>query len=826
MLKCKFDLRFSICHCAETNKASDFAVGGTYQAVAFSYGSTCASGGMKNSDPGLEFPGFHPPFPVPESLVNNLPPTEKVHQIIARTATFVSEHGGQSEIVLRVKQGDNPTFGFLMPDHHLHAYFRFLVEHQELLKAETDLKPPDEEKVKSGQNQAGGALSLLGSVYGSGEDEDGALQVVSESKETDPGNSVGTVNIPFSHGSNQAESSTYLAVEDEAAIKHLSVASNKKASSPKRSPCVTAVSVGTHSKKRETETFGSIQFSVDKPQTTPMLSMSEVEEPFILEPPSSIRQAVDKIAEFILRNGREFEAVLIEQNSTNGKFKFLLPSNQYHPYYLKVLQKAQESKLPGKSLASQKHDSRSHASSKEKIREMGRSKSKDIAPSKGSAGNVANTANQSNGSHVSERKEKFKMIIGGPKKDAQDLSSKPIQRQCGMSEDATAAIVLAATRGHRHPKSDTYPKTSFDDSGTGISIGEGARTSSIGSLPLSGHVPSSISKPVSNGEPGFSMPVGLSEAVRPLDKEGGGTSNVSVAKAIAKTAALAAASEADSSEACLTREQKQKVERLKRAKMFAAMIKGGTHHSRELLPHLSIKQSDSALLDSQESSGCKAGATRPCSSQAAAAAAAALNVSGAEFPDLIAREREGSSAPVEVGGQDTMETRNDSEDDHDAERRIRKKHRSRSRRHEEDSEKDHKHSRKKHRSDHHSSHHSRDNDRKYRKSHSHHRQEHHHSSSEDEHLHGSRSSKRSRRRRHAETEREIEEGEIVEKLENHLDTSGVEDNGERDRSLDCANDLQDKSVPMVDNDRPPSSDATEVPDDLRAKIRAMLLATM
>ncbi|XP_058112239.1 uncharacterized protein LOC131255513 isoform X2 [Magnolia sinica] len=227
------------------------------------------------------------------------PSTEQVHQIITRTATFVSEHGGQSEIVLRVKQGDNPTFGFLIPHHHLHVYFRFLVEHQELLKAETDLKPPDEEKVESGQNQAGGiaggALSLLRSIYGSGEDEDGALQIVSESKETEPGNSVDAVNILFSHGSNQAESSTYLAVENEAAIKHLSVASNKKASSPKRSPCVTAVSVGTNSKKRETETFGSIHFSVDKLHT-PMLSMSDVEEPFILEPPSSIKQAVDKIA--------------------------------------------------------------------------------------------------------------------------------------------------------------------------------------------------------------------------------------------------------------------------------------------------------------------------------------------------------------------------------------------------------------------------------------------------------------------------------------------------------------------------------------------------
>jgi hypothetical protein len=61
-----------------------------------------------------------------------------VHQIIARTALFVSEHGGQSEIVLRVKQGSNPTFGFLMPDHHLHSYFRYIVDHPQLLKDGSD----------------------------------------------------------------------------------------------------------------------------------------------------------------------------------------------------------------------------------------------------------------------------------------------------------------------------------------------------------------------------------------------------------------------------------------------------------------------------------------------------------------------------------------------------------------------------------------------------------------------------------------------------------------------------------------------------------------
>ncbi|KOM31292.1 hypothetical protein LR48_Vigan01g084700 [Vigna angularis] len=52
---------------------------------------------------------FRPNFAVPESLLHNLPPNEKIHQIISRTAMFVCKHGSQSEILLRVKQGDNPN---------------------------------------------------------------------------------------------------------------------------------------------------------------------------------------------------------------------------------------------------------------------------------------------------------------------------------------------------------------------------------------------------------------------------------------------------------------------------------------------------------------------------------------------------------------------------------------------------------------------------------------------------------------------------------------------------------------------------------------------
>ncbi|KAF7140543.1 hypothetical protein RHSIM_Rhsim06G0220200 [Rhododendron simsii] len=206
---------------------------------------------QKNSDDGQGNSGFHPPFPVPESLLQSLPPTEKVHQIIARTAVFVSKHGGQSEIVLRVKQGDNPTFGFLMPDHYLHAYFRFLVDHQDLVQSSTDGKTETEKKGNAESNQTdgvvAGALSLLGSVYGSGEDEDGADkdgEVAPESKEILSGKTFDASDGAVSVGFAKTDITRSIDGKNEAFGKHSSV-SKEKFHIPKRNSFTCAPKSGT-----------------------------------------------------------------------------------------------------------------------------------------------------------------------------------------------------------------------------------------------------------------------------------------------------------------------------------------------------------------------------------------------------------------------------------------------------------------------------------------------------------------------------------------------------------------------------------------------------
>ncbi|XWS51837.1 hypothetical protein CRYUN_Cryun11dG0016800 [Craigia yunnanensis] len=757
------------------NDEETATAGGTYNAVAFSYGNTGESNEQKDTDTESS---FRPPFTVPESLPQSLPPTEKVHQIIARTAMFVSRHGGQSEIVLRVKQGDNPAFGFLMPDHPLHPYFRFLVDHQELLSSNSldEESKADSAVDQPGSVRGGGALSMLGTIYGSGEDEEGAMENATEVERNESVEAGVTINKTSTNGPQEKASSLIVNGKDETVTKH-SAPLKEKASLIKRNLSITTVKAGiTTGVKKESDTSAT-----EKSQASSLPTTSKVKLP-VVEPPSDLKRVVDKIVEFILKNGRQFEAVLVEQDVKHGRFPFLLPSNLYHPYYLKVLQKAEKSKLPGKGFISEKHDS------------SGLGVEKKAAPSRESDSVFVG----SDIPYDSDRKEKFKMVISKSKKDGQDPPSKATQPQIGVSVDAAAAaaILQAATRGIKNLNLEILSKTSLNVRSQAPS-GEGGNVPRFGSL-LFSQPQSSVQKPGQKGEPSVSG---------------------SVANAIAKTTAIAAANEADSSEECLTKEEKLKAERLKRAKMFAAVIKSGAAPLK----------------------------TEPLRGLSAEPPESGVSGSGVEGLSLFRKEREGSSVALDVNSSDKNEKHEKiySGIDHN-ERRSKRKYRSRSKRHEEDtrqeeeeeeekgvderseySESDHYHSRHRRKRDsspdtenrrsrfgnehngssddeHQHSRHCRKHDRSSEEEDRRSRHQHkHHSSSDDKYGHR-------RKRSHSGREVELEEGEICAKSDQ---SELCEGNGaSREASVDISKPDAEGRAPSL------PSETTSVSDNLRAKI--------
>lgn len=56
-------------------------------------------------------------------------------------------------------------------------------------------------------------------------------------------------------------------------------------------------------------------------------------------PPADIRGIIDKTAQFVAKNGPEFEQRVLADQSNTQKFSFLLASNPYRAYYdAKVLE--------------------------------------------------------------------------------------------------------------------------------------------------------------------------------------------------------------------------------------------------------------------------------------------------------------------------------------------------------------------------------------------------------------------------------------------------------------------------------------------------------
>ncbi|XP_009995940.1 PREDICTED: splicing factor, suppressor of white-apricot homolog isoform X2 [Chaetura pelagica] len=357
---------------------------GTYNAVGFRYGSdyydpsepteeeehqpakqreTAQTENVEeNEEPFVAPPGLNVPSDV------ELPPTAKMHAIIERTANFVCKQGAQFEIMLKAKQARNSQFDFLRFDHYLNPYYKFI---QKAMKegryaAPSESKADEKKrKVKSEEDDDddddddGNYLhpSLFASKKCSRLEElmkplkvvdpDHPLAALVRKAQSDNNSSTPQSTDGAAVQTSQAEYSSdstvaamyysYYMLPDgtyclappppgiDVATYYSALPAGVTVSSTTGVATVPPPPGTTPPPPPETTDSSSGLTST----TTSTSTIAPVVA--IIPPPPDIQPVIDKLAEYVARNGIKFETSVRAKNDL--RFEFLQPWHQYNAYY-------------------------------------------------------------------------------------------------------------------------------------------------------------------------------------------------------------------------------------------------------------------------------------------------------------------------------------------------------------------------------------------------------------------------------------------------------------------------------------------------------------
>ncbi|XP_074869164.1 splicing factor, suppressor of white-apricot homolog isoform X2 [Carettochelys insculpta] len=358
---------------------------GTYNAVGFSYGSdyydpsepteeeeqqqqaskereTAQTENLEeNEEPFVAPLGLSVPPDV------ELPPTAKMHAIIERTANFVCKQGAQFEIMLKAKQARNSQFDFLRFDHYLNPYYKFI---QKAMK-EGRYASPSDNKVEIKKN------SKVNSDDDEEEDEDGNYlhpslfaskkcnrleELMKPLKVVDPDHPLAALvrKAQSDNNSSTPQSTDGAAIQtsqvDYPTDSTVAAMYYSYYMLPDGTCCLAppppGIDVATYYSALPAGMTVSSTTGVTTvpppPGTTPppppdttdssggLTSTTPAASTIapvvaIIPPPPDIQPVIDKLAEYVARNGIKFETSVRAKNDL--RFEFLQPWHQYNAYY-------------------------------------------------------------------------------------------------------------------------------------------------------------------------------------------------------------------------------------------------------------------------------------------------------------------------------------------------------------------------------------------------------------------------------------------------------------------------------------------------------------
>ncbi|XP_066599709.1 splicing factor, suppressor of white-apricot homolog isoform X2 [Prorops nasuta] len=291
-----------------------------------------------------------PELEIPEGMA--LPETQKLNAIITKTALFISHQGGQMEILIKAKQANNPQFSFLSIDGPLHPYYKLVLEAIKSGKYNPEKQPEKEESEPEEESDEDDEPYLHPSLASSFAKVEAAPSIpsiqykpsahcaysmlVNKITGKPPPSKVPQLPEPSmqpaspSPGYYHAMPSQGYASYPTAPLQYshgpVIYGPNGQVQTPAQIVAPTA----------STTSETPVSQISPKELPTPLvpygtMPTKALSRPSFIVPPADVQIIIDKMASYVAKNGRDFEAIV--KNKGDPRFNFLELSHQYHGYY-------------------------------------------------------------------------------------------------------------------------------------------------------------------------------------------------------------------------------------------------------------------------------------------------------------------------------------------------------------------------------------------------------------------------------------------------------------------------------------------------------------